>query len=62
MAKRKAAVIGSGFGGLSAAIRLQASGFDVTVFEKRVEDYLEIINRKLSELTRIRRVESPNSR
>lgn len=28
-------VIGSGFGGLAAAIRLQARGFDVTVFEKR---------------------------
>jgi phytoene desaturase len=31
----KAAVIGSGFGGLSAAIRLQAEGFDVTLYEKR---------------------------
>ena len=28
-------VIGSGFGGLSAAIRLRAAGHDVTVVEKR---------------------------
>ncbi len=28
-------VIGSGFGGLAAAIRLQAKGFDVTIFEKQ---------------------------
>ncbi len=33
--KLKAVVIGSGFGGLSAAIRLQAKGFDVTILEKR---------------------------
>lgn len=32
---RRAIVIGSGFGGLSLAIRLQASGFEVTLFEKR---------------------------
>lgn len=31
----KIAVIGSGFGGLAEAIRLQARGFDVTIFEKR---------------------------
>ena len=31
----RAAVIGSGFGGLAAAIRLQAAGFDTVVFEKR---------------------------
>ena len=31
----RAAVIGSGFGGLALAIRLQAAGHDVTVFEKR---------------------------
>jgi len=30
-----AAVIGSGFGGLAAAIRLQVMGFDVTCFESR---------------------------
>ena len=33
--KPKAAVIGAGFGGLALAIRLQSSGFDVTVFEGR---------------------------
>jgi phytoene desaturase len=32
---KKIAVIGSGFGGLAEAIRLQARGFQVTVFEKR---------------------------
>ncbi len=31
---RSIAVIGSGFGGLSAAIRLQARGFNVSLFEK----------------------------
>lgn len=31
---KKIAVIGSGFGGLAAAVRLQAQGFQVTVFEK----------------------------
>ena len=31
----KAIVVGSGFGGLALAIRLQAGGFDVTVLEKR---------------------------
>ncbi|MBV9080767.1 MAG: phytoene desaturase, partial [Elusimicrobia bacterium] len=30
-----AAVIGSGFGGLAAAIRLQAAGFQTTLYEKR---------------------------
>lgn len=35
MNRKKAAVIGSGFGGLASAIRLQSAGFDVTVFEKR---------------------------
>ncbi len=33
--RKRAAVIGSGFGGLSLAIRLQAAGFDTTLFEKR---------------------------
>ena len=33
--KKKAIVIGSGFGGLSAAIRLAARGHDVEIFEKR---------------------------
>ena len=32
---KKIAVIGAGFGGLAEAIRLQASGFQVTLFEKR---------------------------
>jgi len=32
--KKKIAVIGSGFGGLSAAIRLSAKGHDVTIYEK----------------------------
>ncbi|MGH1366170.1 MAG: phytoene desaturase family protein [Calditrichia bacterium] len=31
---KKIAVVGSGFGGLSAAIRLQARGFQVTIYEK----------------------------
>ncbi|MEO8073301.1 MAG: FAD-dependent oxidoreductase, partial [Acidobacteriota bacterium] len=31
----KIIVIGSGFGGLSAAIRLQASGHNVIIVEKR---------------------------
>lgn len=35
MAKMRAVVIGSGFGGLAAAIRLQAHGFQTTLFEKR---------------------------
>lgn len=33
--RQKAAVVGSGFGGLAAAIRLQAMGFQTTVFEQR---------------------------
>lgn len=32
---QKAAVIGSGFGGLATAIRLQAAGIQTTIFEKR---------------------------
>jgi phytoene desaturase len=32
---RKAIVIGSGLGGIAAAIRLQAAGFETTIFEKR---------------------------
>jgi len=35
MDKLRAAVIGSGFGGLAAAIRLQAAGFQTVIFEKR---------------------------
>lgn len=35
MNQTKVAVIGSGFGGLATAIRLQSSGFKVTIFEKR---------------------------
>ena len=30
----KIVIIGSGFGGLAAAIRLQSRGFDVSIFEK----------------------------
>jgi phytoene desaturase len=33
--KKKIAVIGSGFGGLAVAVRLQAAGHAVTIFEKR---------------------------
>jgi phytoene desaturase len=33
--KKKVAVIGSGFGGLSTAIRLQAAGYQVKIFEMR---------------------------
>jgi phytoene desaturase len=33
--RTRAAVIGSGFGGLAAAIRLQAAGIDTTIFEAR---------------------------
>lgn len=35
MNKHKAIVIGSGLGGLAAAIRLQATGFETTILEKR---------------------------
>lgn len=35
MSKKHAIVIGSGFGGIACAIRLQSSGFQVTVLEKR---------------------------
>lgn len=35
MSAPKAAVIGSGFGGLALAIRLQSAGFKTTIFEKR---------------------------
>ena len=35
MAKLRAAVIGSGFGGLALAIRLQAAGLRTVIFEKR---------------------------
>lgn len=35
MDKKKVAVIGSGFGGLSLAIRLQSNGYQVKIFEKR---------------------------
>src|SRR3954463_6339667 len=32
---RRAVVIGSGFGGLAAAIRLRAKGYDTTILEMR---------------------------
>jgi len=35
MNNRRAAVIGSGFGGLAAAIRLQAAGLQTVIFERR---------------------------
>ena len=35
--KRKAIIIGSGFGGLAAAIRLQAAGIQVTILEKNAK-------------------------
>ena len=35
MSQTRAAVVGSGFGGLTAAIRLQNAGFDTTVYEAR---------------------------
>jgi phytoene desaturase len=35
MDKPRVAVIGSGFGGLAVAIRLQTAGFDTVIFEKR---------------------------
>ncbi len=35
MSNHTAAVIGSGFGGLALAIRLQSAGFQTTIFEKR---------------------------
>ena len=35
MAERRIAVVGSGFGGLAAAIRLQAAGISTTLFEAR---------------------------
>ena len=35
MSKLRAAILGSGFGGLAAAIRLQAAGLDTVIFEKR---------------------------
>lgn len=35
MIKKRAAVIGSGFGGLAVALRLQAAGFQTTIYEKR---------------------------
>jgi len=35
MNKPRAAVIGSGFGGLALAVRLQSAGFDTTIFESR---------------------------
>ena len=35
MSKHTAAVIGSGFGGLALAVRLQSAGFQTTIFEAR---------------------------
>ena len=37
--KQKIVVIGSGFGGLAAAIRLQAKGMQVTLLEKNAESW-----------------------
>ena len=33
--RKKIIVIGSGFGGLAAAVRLATKGYDVEIFEKR---------------------------
>lgn len=35
ISKKRVAVVGSGFGGLAVAIRLQAAGFETTIFEAR---------------------------
>ena len=35
---KKVAVIGSGFGGLGIALRLQAKGYDVEIFEKNANE------------------------
>ena len=32
--KKKAIVVGSGFGGIASALRLKAAGFDVQIFER----------------------------
>ena len=36
----RAAVIGSGFGGLAVAIRLQAAGFETTIYERRGDKFI----------------------
>ena len=49
MEKKKVCIIGAGIGGLSAALRLAHSGFDVTVYE---QNNLEQIQKKFTLITR----------
>ncbi len=53
----KAAVIGSGFGGLAAAIRLQAMGFETICYEGRDAQVVELtfITMLVTHLTQGRR-------
>ena len=41
MNQPRAAVIGSGFGGLTLAVRLQSAGIATTVIEKRDKEFLQ---------------------
>ena len=37
---KRVIVIGSGFGGIAAALRLKAKGYDVTLIEKQNTNYI----------------------